>query len=291
MLTFRNILFPVDFSESCVAAAPYFAALARKFNSSVTLMHALGAYDGLAFGADPASIPYAVAYESAIRQRRTAEFEAFGIETFKGLDVKRVVEMGEPGHEIARYANENGIDLITMPTHGVGRFRRMLLGSVTSKVLHDAHCAVWTTAHSEQLTPEVQHIDSIICAVDTYSHPVELIRSSAALAAEYGAQVHLVHAIESPDFGRGVLADTPFQRFLFDTATRRMADLQAESQTNFTACVKPGRVADVVREYALESRSQLILIGRGRIHEFFMGRLRTHVTTIIHDAPCPVLSV
>ena len=40
-------------------------------------------------------------------------------------------------------------DLIMMPTHGYGPFRRFLLGSVTAKILHDATCPVWTSTHLE----------------------------------------------------------------------------------------------------------------------------------------------
>jgi nucleotide-binding universal stress UspA family protein len=51
-----------------------------------------------------------------------------------------------------------------------------------------------------------------------------------------------------------------------------------------------GEVADVVRAEAEGHDSELILIGRGILHET-MGRLRTHSYGIIRHAPCPVLSV
>src|SRR5207245_2957797 len=59
-----------------------------------------------------------------------------------------IVSLGDPAAEITHYAEKNQVDLIMMPTHGYGRFRNMLLGSVTAKVLHDAHCPIWTAAHT-----------------------------------------------------------------------------------------------------------------------------------------------
>ena len=50
-----------------------------------------------------------------------------------------------------KWAKANQIDLIMMPTHGYGRFRALLLGSVTAKVLHDADCPVWTAVHREEV--------------------------------------------------------------------------------------------------------------------------------------------
>jgi len=47
---------------------------------------------------------------------------------------------------------------------------------------------------------------------------------------------------------------------------------------------------DFVRAEAERHDSELILIGRGILHET-MGRLRTHSYSIIRQAQCPVLSV
>ncbi|MGA8595804.1 MAG: universal stress protein [Bryobacteraceae bacterium] len=290
MLTFKKMLFPVDLSESSIDAAPYVAAIARKFESEIILLHALEVYNGLAYG-DASTATLYRAYENEIRQSRTAELETFGFEEFKDLKVTRSVETGEAAHRITQYADEHGIDLIVMPTHGLGRFRRLLLGSVTSKVLHDTGRPVWTMAHAEKLAAGAgQHIRDIVCAVDLCSNSVRAIRAAADIANRYGAQVNLVHAIPCPDLGRGIIEDASFQRFLFDAASQKIAALQAESQTQFDTSIKHGNVASVVRESALLSNAQLVVIGRGRMQEF-LGRLRTNVSAIIREAPCPVLSV
>lgn len=44
------------------------------------------------------------------------------------------VQTGDPARAIAEYPTANGVDLIAIPTHVYGLFRRMLLGSVTATV-------------------------------------------------------------------------------------------------------------------------------------------------------------
>ena len=60
---------------------------------------------------------------------------------------------GDAATEIVQFAMRENVDLIAMPTRGCGVFRKMLLGSVTAKVLHDASCPVWTSSHTEHVTP------------------------------------------------------------------------------------------------------------------------------------------
>ena len=57
--------------------------------------------------------------------------------------------------------------MIMMPATGLGRFRRVLLGSVTAKVLHDVSCPVWTSAHEPDPTLAAPGTyRTILCAVD-----------------------------------------------------------------------------------------------------------------------------
>jgi len=58
----------------------------------------------------------------------------------------------------------------------------------------------------------------------------------------------------------------------------------------FDLILLAGPVGKVVRKVGLEYDSDLLVIGRGVMHENF-GRLRTESYGIIRESPCPVLSL
>lgn len=61
----------------------------------------------------------------------------------RGMDGSQaVIRFGDPGHEIANYAQEIHADLIVISSHGQTGLTRLLLGSVTEKVVRLAHCPV-----------------------------------------------------------------------------------------------------------------------------------------------------
>jgi hypothetical protein len=71
---------------------------------------------------------------------------------------------GDTVEQIATVARSDGFDLIIMPTHA-SRFRRMLLGSTTAKVLDDAACPVLTTEHAEVIAPRPLEHREWLCAI------------------------------------------------------------------------------------------------------------------------------
>ncbi|SFQ99347.1 universal stress protein [Desulfoscipio geothermicus] len=66
------------------------------------------------------------------------------VELFKseGLIVEKVILQGDIAKSIIEYAREHDFDLIVMGTRGLGNVKGMLLGSVSNKVIHQAHCPV-----------------------------------------------------------------------------------------------------------------------------------------------------
>lgn len=290
MLSFRRILFPVDFSERSKQAAPYAASIARKFDSQIVVLHVLD----ISLAAPVARLPgrdLIKPYEVAIRQQRESELRQFAPDAFDGLSIIRVLETGDAAETIARYAEQNEIDLIIMPTHGLGTFRWLLLGSVTAKVLHDATCPVWTTAHSTSVSPAAaSDIRTIICGVDLYSEPVRVIQAASDMATRYGAIVHLVHAIDAPEARPGSNIDPGLKQFLFDTAREQLDKCQQEAGTRWELCIESGAAPGVLRDAAKRSDADLVVIGRGHLPNRF-GRFRTHVGGIIRESPCPVLSI
>ncbi|MDP8979129.1 MAG: universal stress protein [Acidobacteriota bacterium] len=286
MQTFQNILFPVDLSEGCAAAAPFIETLARKFDAHVTLLHVLElppAYFGEPFG-------FGTMIDlSAVRDGRQNELDGFLKYRFQGLSVRRVMLEGDPATEILQYAHEHGVDLIAMPTHGTGVFRALLLGSATSKVLHDAPCPVWTAEHIEESNAAAGPIRNIMCAVDTTEDSLPAMRRAAALAGELGAKLWLVHAIPSVALPERYF-EQDFRAMIEIEARKTIAKMQAEAGLDLPLCVGVGDVAKVVREAALHHQCHLLVAGRGHLSAH-LGRLRTHVYSLIRESPCPVISV
>ena len=141
---FKQILFPVDFSEQNRAMAPHVACMASRYSARVTMLHVLE----IPTGVYPGWPDYSGLLDiTAMLDIRKQKLHAFLKSEFETIATTRLIVEGAPGQVISEYAAKENVDLIMMPTHGYGPFRRFLLGSVTAKTLHDADCPVWTSAH------------------------------------------------------------------------------------------------------------------------------------------------
>jgi nucleotide-binding universal stress UspA family protein len=227
-----------------------------------------------------------------VSESKTADdLEAFLHREMAGSGHRHVVLKGDPADRIIAFAREESCDLILMPTHAYGRFRRYLLGSVAAKVLHDADCPVWTGVHHEDAPlPDHAVIHSIVCAVDLDDACVPVIGWAEDLAARFNATLKVVHVIPAADQTSDNVGEIALRQYLFREAEDRFAGLRETRKLNTAISFAGGRVAQVVRETALRERADLVVIGRGRTQRT-LGRLRTHSYAIIRESPCAVLSV
>lgn len=282
---FHHILFPVDFSEGSKAVCPYVKSFAGHFQAKVTLLHIVQVFLNVPKGIDP-SYPVSFDFPSVEWQTR---------ELLKGYfdtpEVERVVQQGDPAIDISDYAREHGVDLIMLTTRGYGKFRSLLLGSVTSKVLHDSDCAVWTAPHADDPAMK-QHwpCRNLLVAVDRGEDQVPVLRRTVELALELGASVRLVHAVPGAERHSWEFGGDEFEHFLLQLASQDIAKLQESAGTKFEVSVIGGGIGPVVRKAAEEQHADLVVIGRGVMHET-MGRLRSKSYEIIRQSPCPVLSL
>lgn len=284
----NHILFPIDFSERCCGAAPFVEAMASRYNAKVTLLCVAQPFYYAAMG-DPGGI-VVVDTEELLRDLRARLDNALANE-FGALRVERVAELGDPAQVITDFAHTQDVDLIMMPTHGYGRFRSLLLGSVTAKVLHDAECPVWTAAHVPE-PPGREHIAcrTILCAVDGTPESGSLLKCAGEFSKDMGAALRLVHVIAGMEGIPSRQMNREFEETMRKEASQTIERLQESAGVKVPMCVAVGNVADAVREEALRHEADLVVIGRGVLHGTF-GRLRTHAYGIIRQSPCPVLSV
>lgn len=290
MICFGRILFPVDLSRQGEEAAPFVAAMAHRFQSEVTLLQVVEIPCPWYESPEAMSLQSAANLQTIVTESR-ARLENYLVNQLAGVRVCRIVAQGEPARVITDMARDRKADLIMMPTHGYGPFRRMLIGSVTAKVLHDAQCPVWTGVHTDQIWSEKgAGWNRFLCAVDTEAVDAELLRWAARFAQEQGAELHVVHAVhEAAPIPAGQESET-LRDFLLAVARERLARLQSESGTSFEIEMRFGKVGHVVHQAALDHHVDLILIGRGLMRKA-LGRLRSQAYTLIREAPCPVISI
>ena len=179
MLPFRKIIFPVDYSDACRAIVPHVRHAVGHFSAALTLVHAYGP-EGLSFVDLPISNPD---LPNQVREFEQLRLRDFAQEEFPGLKPDCFAELGEAGGVVSNVVQHQGADLIMLPTHGRGPVRRMMLGSVAAKVLHDATCAVWTTAHGAA-SPQMGY-RSIVCAVDETPEALSVDRKSTRLNSSH----------------------------------------------------------------------------------------------------------
>ena len=288
MPRFARILFPVDFSERSRAAAPFVLSMAQRHKSHVVLLHALQPPPPLYAGMNTV-YPEVYDFEGLASDLR-AELAKFAEAELPKVDVTYCIEMGDPAAVITEYAETENVQLIMMPTHGYGAFRRALLGSVTAKVLHDAKVPVWTAAHA----PEPSHRAHpqprrIICAVDLKERSRAVLEFAADIAAGTDATLELVHM--PPEGQTEPLAPESRLHELLGEVTggKKVKLYENEGGADVAVLVNGGTVADKVRNLAIQRRADLVVIGRGCTHQG-LGRLQATSYAIVREAPCPVLS-
>jgi universal stress protein A len=127
---YRKILVALENSRTDAAILDHIEPLARALGSEILLVHVADGWVARHFDrlnlAESAEMKEDRVYLEKVRQR----FEAAGI------PVDTVLLRGEPADEIVRLAEERGVDLIAMSTHGHRFLGDLIYGSTVHKVRH-----------------------------------------------------------------------------------------------------------------------------------------------------------
>ena len=137
---FTNILLASDGSECALKAAAVAADLAGKCAARLTLLNVFEPYQTVG--------PFGEVVYGSMDTQYIAEMQANAVsQTGRVVDEKDVPyqcrqEIGQPAAEIIRVAETEGCDLIVLGSRGLSGFQSLLLGSVSDRVTHHAHCPV-----------------------------------------------------------------------------------------------------------------------------------------------------
>ena len=288
MPSIASILYPVDFSPSCIAMAPYVKRAAALLEARVSLVHVLDptGYNGLQLYVRPIS---EVSEEHlAIGRDR---LDSFLMAEFPAAQFPRILTSGDAATEIARVAREDRFDLIIMPTHS-GIFRQMLLGSTTAKVINDADCPVLTSRHAQTIAPRPLEHREWLCAVGLSSNSERVLRFASQVAAQARGKLSIIHAVQAGDTNLPIQLDLREEIHSAERqeANRRIADLQQMIGVDAPVRIAVGQVKEALLEAAREADADALIIGRSH-QPGAHGRMRDLTYAMVRDSPFPVLSV
>jgi nucleotide-binding universal stress UspA family protein len=192
VIAISRILCPTDFSELSRSALRHAMALARWYESEITLLYVAPA----AIAAAEVSYVPTPWVSPETREKLRRDLHAFAEPArAEGLPVRVDVAEGNPALEILDTARSEAFDLIVMGTHGRHGLESWVLGSVTETVLRSSSCPVLTVAPRTRPAPTAR-FGTILCPVDFSPTSAVTAHEASLLAAETEARLVLFHVIE-----------------------------------------------------------------------------------------------
>lgn len=283
----QTLLVGTDFSEYANRAFSAAMNLAAQFNARIELLHVIET---------PVSFfePYAVAFPSTwlddMRQRhRELLAEQIQLANRRGIEAQAHVLDGNPASIIAREAVALSADWVVIGSHGHGRLKQALLGSVAERIVRESQCNVLTV--QDEKPPE-----KLLVGTDLSRHSDYALTIAAELAHEFEATLELVHAIHVP-----VPFVTPYETVIpetvieaaFDGAEqdlRRLArELARDLEVQTAVLAEPPHSA--LCDAAERDKADLIIVGshgHSGLKHIMLGSVAERV---LRNAPCSVLTV
>jgi nucleotide-binding universal stress UspA family protein len=282
-----RLLVGYDGSDGANAAAAFGLWLAGKTGCQATLVHA-GPTPETAPSADllPAAAEQVVAYEREWRWRLENLREYAADDAVVDCRVVR----GSPAGALIAAAGDSGADMILTGSHGVGRVRGALLGSVSSQVLGHARCSVMVFREHERSAPAA-HARAVVVGIDGSASSRHALELGQALAAPLGAALLLVHAYDP----RVPFVSVPTEA-MREAVRRHAVTVLHEARQTVAAplevieeAVVEGRAREALVAACERHAPALLVVGSRGLGGFTELLLGSTSRWVVNHAPCPVL--
>jgi len=147
MTKLKHLLVPTDGSEHSLKAASLAGDLARLLDAQLTILLVQDeqavlskAWGGDTDSAQGSAEDARLTIEQSSIEHELNDTSAAAGAVSAGLNVVQI--WGQAAQDICRYAKENQVDLIVMGSHGRTGIKKLVLGSISNKVVNTADCSV-----------------------------------------------------------------------------------------------------------------------------------------------------
>ena len=294
---FKNILCATDFSDFSNHTISYGVALAKEFEAKLFVSHVIDLSSVAIYGEfqlDPVG-----------QQNRIVEDADAQLKELTGdqpISWEPLITVGKPADEISRAVEEKDIDLVIAATRGRAGLKRIILGSVTERLMRTLTCPLLVVNSPEHnfvnAADQEIRIKKILVGCDFSPDSGQALNHALSLAQEFQAELHLAHVVEPPTQPGSYKEHTPIseeiQQDYRDLLTRKLKEMvPAEARlwcTPQTGLLE-GQPYEEIVAYAESKNIDMIVLGvrgHGLVKTLFLGSTTDRV---VRRSPCPVLSV
>jgi nucleotide-binding universal stress UspA family protein len=306
---FKRILIATDFSAPSERALGYAVAIARRYGSEISIVHAIPPEPRESVTMDPLSRELNRARLEAEQEMQRLVLEAH----LKDFAHHVAIEQGSVWEVLSAMINQHHPNLLVLGTHGRGALERLALGSVAEEVLRLALCPVLTVG--PKCLPsrsKVADFHTILFATDFGAASTRALPLALRLAEDCKAKLVLLHMVPlMPVFEVGpaayrVAAHAPAEYIAeglteWQSQTREQslqelkqlipssANLASQPEYVVATDFLPEGISNTAARYGAE----LIIMGANRTRS---PRLAAHMPwAVVHEVLCtatsPVLTV
>jgi len=301
---FKQVLIATDFSDASERALAYALAIARRYGSTVSVVHAIPA-------APRDQIPLEPLPRELNRRRLEAEEQIKHCgEKARMNDLKHrlLLEQGAVWDVLDSVIQRENVDLMVLGTRGRGGLKKLALGSVAEEVLRLAPCPVLTIGpHVPEADSSTTEFRRILFATDFGPASAKALPYALSLAEDYQAKLVLLHMVPPmpiADLAPAAYGPSAYAAEEFTNWQRKMREesvrkLRGLLRANKNLAATPECVAGTnflpegILDAAATHRVDLIVMGANRPPS---PRIAAHIPwalthEVICHAKCPVLTV
>jgi len=286
----KKILSAIDFSTFTDSIFSHSVALCKKYEAKLLLVHVTTDLKTLLEHSETALDVEALQKSNIRHAQERLE------ERVKGLPIENeiIISQGTPADIISRLASEQQADMVITATHGKAGFKRILLGSVTEKLIKTLHCPLLVLPLQEHdLTPPAAveiKLKKILVGCDFSSDSKLAFDYGLSLAQAFQAELHLSHVIK-PSLYKN---EREGINQLRDRLEKKLDNLVPEACRDWCTAktaLLDGEPYMALMDYAKEQGMDMLVLGiRG--HTLWEKLLVGSTTDrLIRHSPLPVLAV
>ena len=275
----KNILVPVDFTETSEIAVDEAVGLALELNAVLHLIHIVDNSESVSFVDRELELALSSLYD--VEKEAGVKLSGIAEEIDFKYGIKPVFEtsIGLIHTEILQYVEEHNINLIVMGTHGASGYKEYIIGSNAQRIVSHAKIPVLTLQQGKTITG----FKNILIPIDNSLHSREKVNLALIVADLFDAKIHILGLLDSKE-------KTELNKF--KTKLKAIEIVIAADELPYSTTIVDGdSLAEEAMAYAAEHRCDLIVINTGhesKIGSAFLGAFAQH---IVNHSKIPVLSL